>query len=84
MIGELIHDNDKSYEIDTIVPVSFGLEHTKMRSDLQLLVSNDNTFTVTITKFLYDIEDSVRRPNIGYMARLKNNYKTYNLNLLLL
>jgi hypothetical protein len=39
-IGESIHDNDQIYESDMIVPVSFGLEHRKMLSDLQLLFSN--------------------------------------------
>ena len=34
-IGESIQDNDEIYESDMIVPVSFGLEHKKMLSDLQ-------------------------------------------------
>ena len=40
-IGESIQDNDEIYESDMIVPVSFGLEHKKMLSDLQLLFSNE-------------------------------------------
>lgn len=40
-IGESIHDNDEIYESDMIVPVSFGVEHRKMLSDLQLLFSNN-------------------------------------------
>jgi hypothetical protein len=39
-IGESIHDNDEIYESDMIVPVSFGIEHKRMLSDLQLLFSN--------------------------------------------
>jgi hypothetical protein len=39
-IGESIHDDNEIYESDMIVPVSFGLEHRKMLSDLQLLFSN--------------------------------------------
>jgi hypothetical protein len=40
-IGESIHNNDEIYESDMIVPVSFGIEHSKMLSDLQLLFSNN-------------------------------------------
>jgi hypothetical protein len=35
----------------------------------------DHTFTISITKFLHDIQDSVTRHTDGYMARLKDNYK---------
>lgn len=40
-IGESIHDNDEIYKSDMIVPVSFGLEHKRMLSDLQMLFSNN-------------------------------------------
>jgi hypothetical protein len=36
-IGESIHDNDKTYDSDTIVLVSFGLQHRL--SGLQILFS---------------------------------------------
>jgi hypothetical protein len=36
-IGESIHDNDKAYEGDIIILVSFGLQH--ILSGLQILIS---------------------------------------------
>jgi hypothetical protein len=42
----------------------------------------DHTFTISITKLLGDIEDSVTRPTDGYMARLKDNYKSYKQTLI--
>jgi hypothetical protein len=41
----------------------------------KFIVDESNTFTISITKILHDIEDSVIRQTDGYMARLQDNYK---------